>query len=190
MDLFKYIEDMSSFIEDRNWDGLEASNRTIAESLAGKERIDAIAMADLSDYHRVLCKGLAFALNKATEVGARAVYFEYDLDNNWQSHFFICEDYISKANVQGPGDDDWACEWIDEIAGEGCSLFGQFYESEFDANPMAAGVNLYLIARTVAAFGRCCDSYSDEKVAICIACHDQDPIMRIHEPTDRAGVSL
>jgi hypothetical protein len=61
--------------------------------------------------------------------------------------------------------------------------FGGLYMAGFDRPETAKGINLYLIARTVAVFGRCSERFKDINFAVCIAYHDQDPIMRIYEPS-------
>ena len=78
--------------------------------------------------------------------------------------------------------DEWACDWLDEVKGSDLISFGDLYIPGFDEPEIARGANIYLIARTVAAFGRCAEKYNDEKFAICLAFHDQDPIMRLYEP--------
>jgi hypothetical protein len=108
---------------------------------------------------------------------AKAIYFEYDLDNDWQGCFFICQNY----NLQSSGDDEWACDWVDELEGDDLETFGNLYVPGFDSTEKAKGVNLYLIVRTVSAFGRCCEIHQNNNFAVCIAFHDHDPVMRIYE---------
>ena len=177
MDIYDYIEQLTPYINSGYWDALESHFKSIAENLAGKQYASKIAEADLSSYQASLCAGLSLAIEKARDLDAKAIYFEYDLDNKWQSNFFLCQDY----NSQISGDDEWACDWLDEVNGPDLPLFGGLYVEGFDSTEHAKGANVYLVARTVAAFGRCCEEYQDEKFAICLAFHDQDPIMRIYE---------
>jgi hypothetical protein len=179
MDIYDYIEQMIPHINAKDWDALESHFKSIAEFLAGKEYTSKIAEVNLSNYQNSLCTELSLAIEKARNLSAKAIYFEYDLDNDWQSNFFICQDY----NPQMSGDEDWACDWLDEVKGSDFSLFGDLYIPGFDSTEAFRGANLYLIARTVAAFGRSCEKYQSEKFAICLAFHDQDPVMRIYEPT-------
>ena len=178
MDIYDYIEQMNPHINAKDWNALESHFKKVAESLAGKQYASKIAEVDLSSYQNSLCAELSLAVEKARHSLAKAVYFEYDLDNEWQSNFFVCQDY----NLQLSGDDEWACDWIDEVKGSDLTSFGDLYIVGFDSTEAARGANVYLIARTVAAFGRCCEKYQAEKFAICLAFHDQDPIMRIYEP--------
>lgn len=178
MNMFNYIEQMTSYIKGKNWDELESYFKEVAESLANKAIADKISSADLSNYQNSICEKLSLAVEKAQILQAKAVYFEYDLDNDWQSHFFICEDYYPPAMAN----DEWACDWIDELKGEELIAFGDLYVPGFDEPESAKGINLYLIARTISAFGRCSEHSTNHNLAICIAFHDQDPIMRIYEP--------
>lgn len=178
MDTYDYIAQMSLYIEERNWAGLESNFRQIAESISEKEYAAKIAEVDLSNYQKALCAQLSLIIKKARNLDAKAVYFEYDLDNDWQSHFFVCQEY----NPPAIGDDEWACDWVDELKGEDLRSFGDLYLPGFDSTESQKGANLYLIARTISTFGRCCEKFQDNNFAICMAFHDQDPVMRIYEP--------
>ena len=35
------------------------------------------------------------------------------LDNEWNSQFYVCDDYILLEEE----DEDWACDWTDDIEG-------------------------------------------------------------------------
>jgi hypothetical protein len=178
VDIYEHIAQMKPFIARRDWDGLEASYRNCCEELAGDEQTLKIAALDFASYQAALAESLAEAVEQAQEAGTRAVYFEYDLDNNWQSNFFLCGDY----NPEAAGDDDWACDWLAEVSGpefpEACEVY---LENDFDQTPLAKGSTLYLVARTVAAYGRCFDNHPSAALAVCIGFHDQDPIMRLRE---------
>ncbi|MDQ0418687.1 hypothetical protein J2Z48_002890 [Croceifilum oryzae] len=57
--------------------------------------------------------------------------------------------------------------------------FSRIYsENGFDSSRKAIGNTLYLVARTVCSFANAC--YGIERtIPVCIAFHDQDPILRI-----------
>jgi hypothetical protein len=103
-----------------------------------------------------------------------------NLDNNWDSHFFVCENYKPIKNEYKPGDDDWACDWIEDFAFGRFKPYGDLYLPEFGETEVSRGVKIFLIARTVAAFGRCSDKYASETLALCMGFHDQDPIVRVN----------
>jgi hypothetical protein len=181
MDIFNLIDGMNPFIGERDWDGLEIEFANVAKLLGGAELTDKIAQIDISEYQKRMCDGLSSVVPKAKTHKAKAVYFEYDLDNNWDSHFFVCENYKPIKNEYKPGDDDWACDWIEDFALGRFKPFGDLYLPEFGETEVSRGVNLFLIARTVAAFGRCSDKYASETLALCMGFHDQDPIVRVNE---------
>ncbi|MGG3801483.1 hypothetical protein [Metabacillus fastidiosus] len=59
--------------------------------------------------------------------------------------------------------------------------FGKIYaEKGFDYNEEAIGITLYLIIKTVIAFGKVAESI-EINIPVFIGFHDQDPIMRIRE---------
>ena len=104
------------------------------------------------------------ALQAAARCRANAVYFEYDLDNDWQSAFFLCEKY----KPESAQDDDWACDWIENFSGPDFPEASDIYrENHFDRTPIAKGSTLYLIARTVAAFGRCFEQAPSPAITTC-----------------------
>ena len=175
MDIHGYIEQMSPYLDAKDWGGLESRYEKVAQSLAGSAQASRISHVNLSVYEEGLCRGLSLALERARGLSAQAVYFEYDLDNDWASNFFICRGY----NAKEAGDEDWARKWVGEVEGVALPAFGSLYETGFDATQHSRGTNAYLIARTVAAFGRCAEKFESNGVAICMGFHDQYPIMRV-----------
>lgn len=159
-----------------NLDGLESTFHNQARDWSGRSLARRISEVDLRAYQRMLAVGLAEAEQAAREHEAKAIYFEYDMDNGWSGRFFVCADY-APASAK---DDDWTDKWVAEIEGPGIPEFGVFYrEYGFDRTDQAKGCTLFMIARTVASLGRCVDPASP--TALCIAYHSQNPILRIHE---------
>jgi hypothetical protein len=178
MNIYKLIEKMIPFIRARDWEGLESAYNQIACRLAGEMQAVRISAVALADYQKTLSKKLKLAVKKAKALKAKAIYFEYDLDNDWESEFFICPDYYS----QRAGDDDWICDWMEDFSGPNLPAFCAIYQKHgFDKDDTATGSTCYLVARTVAIFGRCLEEIKTDGVAVCIAFHDQDPVMRIRE---------
>jgi hypothetical protein len=178
MDVYEHLDQMKPFITNRNWGGLEREFADRCRGLAGEAQTERIAGVSLADYEIALEHGLWQAVARAGALDSRAIYFEYDLDNDWQGAFFCC------ANYQ-PGsaeDDDWACDFTDCLAGPDMPLLSEIYrENHFDSTPIALGSTLFLVARTVAAFGRASRGFGTPSLALCLAFHDQDPIMRIND---------
>jgi hypothetical protein len=165
------------FIAKRNLDGLESNYYNQAREWAGRSLARRIAEVDLKHYQATLSRGLAEAGKSAEEHQAKAVCFEYDMDNGWDGRFFVCGQYAPESAK----DDEWADEWIVEFEGPGIPEFGGFYRDfGFDRTDQAKGSTLYMIARTVAALGRCAGPGAVGTAALCISYRGQNPILRIH----------
>jgi hypothetical protein len=140
---------------------------------------DQIKHINLDTYQFKLEHAYLKAVDLAKQKSSTAIYFEYDLDNEWQSHFFLCPYYTPLKlydTVDAP--DDWACVFDNEvIQGPDLNVFSNLF-SEYCHN---GEVKAYLVARTVAVFEKVYQIHQTNDVAICIAFHDQDPIIRIHD---------
>jgi len=146
--------------------------------LAGPQQAIRISTLDFRPYQQGIADSFAEAIRRFDGSTAVALYFEYDLDNDWDSAFFLCPEY----NPESAEDEDWACDFVDDIAGPGFPEASELYrENNFDRTPMALGSTLYLVARTVAAFGRCAERVQLKARAICIGFHDQTPVTRVRE---------
>jgi hypothetical protein len=165
-------------IAKRNLDGLESIYHNQAREWSGRGLARRIGEVDLKAYRAMLSLGLAEAERSAEEHQAKAIYFEYDMDNGWEGRFFVCGRYAPESAK----DEDWTDKWILELEGPGIPEFGGFHrEFGFDRTDQAKGCTLYMIARTVASLGRCVDPGSPGRAALCIAYRGQNPILRIHE---------
>ncbi len=103
-------------------------------------------MIQLDSYEESMRIGLRETLEIAESEEVKAIYFEYDLDNEWNSRFYICEEYVPLEEE----DDDWASEWTYDIEGpKSVELADVYAENGFDTSEKAVGITLYLIARTV-----------------------------------------
>ena len=181
--IFDYIDDMQPFVRNGEWDSLEESYRAVCEKLAGTVQAKKVEALDFPSYENKLRSALSHAAQRLVRTGTKALYFEYDMDNAWRSGFFLCHTY----NPQEVGNDEWACEYADDFEGPDFEAAGDVYledDGTFDETKKAMGTTLYLIARTVAAFGRCVESMEFEATAVCLAFHDQDPVVRIFEASN------
>lgn len=179
MNIFDYLDELQVDLKERNLEELEEKYLNRCIQLAGTERANKIRQTNLNDYKKELKMGLDQSIKIAIELDSKAVYFEYDLDHNWESAFYICEEYNPLEN----GDDDWACNWTEDIEGPSLEQFGEIYELDgFDRSNIAIGTTIYLIARTVISYIRALNELPNQiSIPICIAFHDQDPIIRINE---------
>lgn len=173
------ISQMNPIIQRRDWNNLEATYHTTCKELADQEHALRIRNVDIAVYQMELCNTLTDAIILARKKKAKAVYFEYDPDNSWKGDCFICTQYFPETERN----DDWASEWITYITGPKLEAFSDIYREAggFAKTNRAVGSTSYLIARTVAIFGRCVEYNDIHSLAICIAYHDQDPITRIVE---------
>ena len=177
-DIFELLAEMRPYVTQARWSELEDAYRRVCERLAGPQQASRIAALDFQTYQAALRSALAEAPRHLAESRAQALYFEYDLDNRWESAFFVCAGY----NAEHVGDDDWICDWVADWRGPSFEEASQLYvENHFDRTPVAQGSTLYLVARTVAAFGRSLDQVPLDALAVCIGFHDQDPVMRVRE---------
>ena len=166
------------FVAKRNFDGLESIYSNQAREWSGRSLARKIGDVDLRTYQESLALGLAEAERSAEENGAKAVYFEYDVNGGWDGRFFVCGAYAPLSAK----DDSWADERIQEIEGPGIPEFGGFLlEYGFERTDQAKGCTLYMIARTVASLGRRADPASPAKAALCIGYRGQNPLLRLRE---------
>jgi len=178
-DIYNYLEDLGGTAKQRHAEALERIAEEWANELAGPEQTRRIASVSLAEYERSLRQAVVEAFEAAAEHNTKAVYFEFDLDNDWASSFFLCTEYSPLS----AGDDDWACEFHHALLGPDLAAFSEIYhENHFDRTEVAKGSTLFLVARTVASFVRAIEGVDiPPATAVCVAFHDQDPIMRIHE---------
>jgi len=179
MTIYEHIAHMDGRVKDADWDGLEHEFRSLAIRLAGQDEANLIHSLDFPDYEHRLRDPFQQALSKSRSSPVKAIYFEYDLDNSWHSAFYLCTSY----DPQALENDDWPCDFQDVIPGPDFPAAGLAYRRHgFNKTQIASGITLYLVARTVAAFGRIVTAAPRRNKPICIAFHDQDPITRIWEP--------
>jgi hypothetical protein len=169
------IETMRAWIARRDWHGLEARAETACR-LLDPVATDAIADIDLTSYEDRLADGLRTAGAQGSSQ-VRAMYWEFDPDNGWSSAFFSCLAYSPERRA----DDDWASDFDDSrvLPGPDQPALAAQFASSWDATPEIASRNAYLIARTIAAFGRAAASAWDAPIPLCAGYHDQDRVFRV-----------
>ncbi|MED1303964.1 hypothetical protein BK704_22280 [[Bacillus thuringiensis] serovar konkukian] len=174
MDIFQYLEEMQENVFSLAVEQIEAKYYDICCMLASTEYAERIKAIHLGAYEESIRLALNEAIQIATSEEAKAIYFEYDLNNEWDSQFYICEEYFPMEEE----DDDWASEWTYNIEGPGSVELADMYtENGFDKSEKAIGITLYLIAKTLCSFISV-RSEVQNNIPICISFHDQDPIMR------------
>ncbi len=191
MDIFELIQDMEQHIILRDWNKLEHQYKEVCSKLAGTGQAQLISSIETSIYMNGLHSGIQSAVDKAIKSKAKAIYFEYDLDNGWSSNYFVCKKYLPRVEE----DDNWACDWVDDVEGPDMDEFAAIYgENGFDSSDIAIGSTVYLIARTVACFGRSIDKLLEQtklyNLAVCIGFHDQDTVFRVIERGNKSIKSM
>jgi hypothetical protein len=188
MNKYSYLSDIKNIILKDNLTDLETSFFDIASQLADKETAVMISQIDLTAYSQQLAEAYEKANRLTNTKKSKAIYFEFDMDDNWQGVFFLC----SRYKPEKEGNDDWACEWEHKVAGPGNSDFAKFFQNNgFDETPKAIGITSYLIARTVTVFWGIVKSRKMPSVSVCIGYHDQNIVFRINEvlPETKRGKS-
>lgn len=129
------------------------------------------------DYLDRLFEAYCEAFKLAEGSDAAAIYFEYDMDNQWDANFFVCESYAPPEEE----DDDWACDYVEAIPAPGIGSFATIYQEldGFCTDDSSTTATLFMIARTAEALSAVVDRKPAEQRAICIGFHDQDPIHRL-----------
>ncbi|PFB26036.1 hypothetical protein [Bacillus cereus] len=174
MYMFQYLEEMQEDIFSLSVKQIELKYFEICSMLASTEYAERIKAIDLESYKESIRVGLNAAVEMSNNEEAKVIYFEYDLDNEWNSQFYICEEYVPLEEE----DDDWASEWTYDVEGpKSIELADVYAENGFDTNEKAIRITLYLIARTVCSFISVCREVQSS-IPICIGFHDQDPIIR------------
>jgi hypothetical protein len=105
VDVFARIEAMRPWIALRDWAGLERNFRDACRADA-PDREPGVSAVDLRQYSAALTD-LIERIPHLLGPKIAAVYWEFDLDNEWSSAAFLCLAY----EPEGAADDDWASEF-------------------------------------------------------------------------------
>lgn len=179
MDVNAAIDAMRLDLKGRRWSEVEA--KAMAECRAlDVAAAEAIAAVDLAAYRGRLTDGLTEAMTRATTVGARAVYWEFDTDNDWDSAFFLCRSYSPEQTEN----DEWAADYDerDVITGPSMPEMADLAGASWDQSASDAARNVYLLARTAIAFGQAAEHVWTLGVPLCAGYHDQTLVLRISDP--------
>jgi hypothetical protein len=184
VELAEILERMEPDVRAARWDRVETQGRDACVRLAGPAAAKQIEAVSLQRFKSELRRGLERAVKSARELGAIAIYFEYDLDNDWEGQFFLCGEYVPQLELEtADGGEDWASDWMEAIPGPVQRELTRIYAPQggFAETPEQAGRTAFLIGRTVAAFGRAIEGLDTQGLAVCMAYHDQSGILRIRE---------
>ena len=188
-DVAEMLEEIETDVRGARWERVETQGREACARLASRAVVNQVAAVSLRRFQRELRSGVKHALKKGRALGAIAIYFEYDLDNDWEGHFFLCAEYVPQRELEAADEgEDWASDWMEVLPGPVQPEFARIYASQggFAETPEQAGRTAFLVARTVASFGRAAEGLDTQGIAVCMAYHDQSRILRIREEPDTA----
>ena len=176
--LYKTIENVQVHIKNNTLD-------SYCDKLFGECCIDSkhseianrIKNADWETFRRNCVALLLKTWSALDESTTKAVYYEYDLDNEWCGDFFFCKKY----NPIEARDDDWACEYADCCSAPAIPVIPELC-LDFEASRE----ELLLVCYGVAMIGKQMLLIASELLKenpkfprLCFAFHDQDPITRV-----------
>ncbi len=171
---------LNTFSRRNDWPNLEPHFYQLACQHAGPELASLIRSVDLTDYTARLQEFLYQECLRLSHHAVRALYFEFDPAHLWDSRLFICDRYTRGA----AGDETWASHWIDSVSGPNLPEFARLYQQHGGLNgknETETAVSFYMIARTVAAYGKAVDSAPTHKMAVCIGHRGQARLTRVLE---------
>lgn len=179
MKIFSYLDQMSEDLADLEWSELQSRYRELALKKAGPGYVESVQEADTGEFEEDLFETLSRAVEDAESSECLAIYLDLDIDNEWHTTFFLYKNYAPEYDH----DDEWLGEWDNEIEGPSLPEYSSIYDEcrEEEDEEVINGVMLYLIARTLAMFGRCVDEIPSTPLAICMGIHDMDFVWRLRE---------
>lgn len=169
------LEVMRYWICRGDWGGLEAHFRSFAERTCGPQTAAAAAAVDLADYHARLARGLRDAVAAASGAGPAVILYLHRPDAAWTGAFCVYRS-VGRGAAAPPRRME-AC--IAEVPGPACAQFAELFLRHGET---LNAVALFLIARTVAALGRCTDSVPLQRSALCMAFEGDGGLVWLREP--------
>jgi hypothetical protein len=176
VNIYEQFEAMRDPIGRRAWTELEDRYLRACDAVDGNAAL-AVRSIDTTAYADLLTRTLLHASALAQVLEHAAAYWEFDLDNGWQSSVFFCTAYREES----AGNDDWAATYDPTSTVEGPAMadFAAIYRSSWDATAEDTATNLYVIARTVAIVGRTAAESWRAATPFCAGYHDQSILFRI-----------
>ncbi len=169
------------FVCQRNLENAESHFYDFCVKLAGVAIADAIRSVDFGEFRSEIKKGITeimagyISQRANSKRPVKAIYFEYDMDNDWDGVFFPCWKY----SPIDENDDEWACYWEENFEGPAVPDFPDMGIDDwlFESDE-SVGKFSYAIVRIYIEFAR---AYFDVPcpVPVCIGFHDQSEISRV-----------
>lgn len=144
------------------YNNCDKNNKDVAD------RIRAISW----NYYKIEMKQQLESILYSNNQDIKAIYYEYDPDNNWEGTIFACHSYNDLNE-----DDDWACDWTHSLQSP---VIPDYTNLDIDLSlktEQSAWILLYAILVLTM-------TYTDivfqlhSNLPFCIGFHDQSPITR------------
>jgi uncharacterized protein (TIGR02996 family) len=145
---------MWSFVQKKDYDGLEAAYRADCVKFAGQAAAKAVDALPFEKYQKSLAAGLKQAITSSSRRAARAIYLRIRPDLQWDGEYHVCGEPLEEPfepreeySYTGP---------LREFKGPSFKEAAEVRQKYHATKPLDPGAaQHYLLARTVAAFGRC-----------------------------------
>jgi hypothetical protein len=165
---------MPFWIKRGDWPGLDGHFRRFAERTCGAPVADQIAAVDLGDYRRALAEALQHAVSAASSQPAAVIAYLHRPQEDWTGAFCV----YGRAAQAPDGDQRRLGTCTAEVAGPPCTDLARIFLEHGDALNTVA---LYLIARTVAALGRCLQDQPPGDISVCVTFEGDIGLLWLHE---------
>ncbi len=149
---------MNRLVRAKDYAGLEDEYRRLCQGLAGAEICAEIDSLPFDVYEERLHEGLRKVLDVLPEKGGGAIYLRIRPDLKWKGEFHV---QVNDSNDMIAVEDEVPEEFnyespIAEIEGPDFPEAAKIYQRHpLQAGTRPSGPALYLLARTIAAYGRC-----------------------------------
>jgi hypothetical protein len=183
VDVYAFAERHATSIADGDWDAYERAGIDVALSLAAGRHVQGAAGVDLARYTSGVQRAISHARARADVLVPSALYFEYDLDNRWESNIFFCSSFEPSFVPFA----EWPIGSDEHIEGPDLPAFAKAYARlGWSDTAEARAIVILTVARTTAAFGRALQvADPGGSLPWGIGFHDQDPITTVTDPTRR-----
>lgn len=157
--------EMMKRVPARDWAGIEAHGRALAEQAGHGAAAGQIAAEDLTEYEQAFVEALQRGVQRALLHRAKSVYVEVDVDNQFCTYIGVQRKRYPKRGSL----DEWFQDSAEDFDGPRSDALGRHWDGEpGDVDELAA----FLEARAVAAFGRAVDRVTTHGIEICFTRHD------------------
>lgn len=175
---------MPFWVRRRDWPGLDGHFRRFAAHTCGAKVADAIAAVDLAEYRRDLADALQLALHAAAEERASVIAYLHRPHEDWSGAFCVYQ----RSPISPEGDQRRMGTCVAEVPGPPCTDLARIFFAHGDTLNTVA---LYLVARTVAALGRCLDELPSDDITLCLAVEGDGGLLWLREaaPAPTASVA-